>query len=43
VGITTLAITPPLRHAIRSANTRAGTPPTLPSVSAINANVVEVF
>ena len=41
VGTTTLATTPLLRQPIRSASTRAGTPPIAPSASAINANVVD--
>ena len=41
--MTTLATTPPLRQAIRSASTRAGTPPISPKASAISANVVDAF
>jgi hypothetical protein len=38
-----LATTPPLRQAIRSASTRAGTPPIVARVSAIIASVVDAF
>lgn len=40
VEITMLATTPPVRQAIRSASTRAGTSPIAPKASASNANVV---
>jgi hypothetical protein len=40
VGTTLLATTPPFKHAIRSASTTPGTPPSSSKHSASNANVV---